>query len=117
MGQLPLEKAGRIRSNDLEGATGFGLSDCISCGCCAYVCPSHIPLVQYFNHAKGELSARTRAKLRNDAAQRLVEARTTRLEREAKEKAATNARRKAEREAAKATATAAAAAQVQEANT
>ncbi|MDP1613183.1 MAG: electron transport complex subunit RsxC [Sulfuritalea sp.] len=108
MGLLPLEMAGRIGAGDLDGATGFGLTDCIACGCCAWVCPSHIRLVQYFNHAKGELAARGRTKLRNDAARRLVEARAARLEREAKEKAAAAAKRKAERDAAKAKAAAAA---------
>ena len=28
------------------------LNDCFECGCCAYVCPSNIPLVQYFRVAK-----------------------------------------------------------------
>ncbi len=102
MGLLPLEMGSRIRAGDLEGATRFMLGDCISCGCCAYVCPSHIPLVQYFNHAKGELWAKERAKLRNEAAKRLVEARAVRLERETKEKAEAAARRKAERAAQKA---------------
>lgn len=31
----------------------FHLLDCFECGACAYVCPSHIPLVQYFRAAKG----------------------------------------------------------------
>ena len=30
----------------------FGLNDCFECGCCAYVCPSNIPLTQYFRIAK-----------------------------------------------------------------
>jgi electron transport complex protein RnfC len=111
MGLLPLEMGAHIRAGDLEGATKFMLGDCISCGCCAYVCPSHIPLVQYFNHAKGELWAKERAKLRNEAAKRLVEARAQRLEREAKEKAEAAARRKAERAAQKAKAAAEAQAQ------
>jgi Na+-translocating ferredoxin:NAD+ oxidoreductase subunit C len=102
MGLLPVEMSAHIRAGDLEGATKFMLGDCISCGCCAYVCPSHIPLVQYFNHAKGELWSKERSKLRNEAAKRLIEARTVRLEREAKEKAEAAARRKAERAAAKA---------------
>jgi electron transport complex protein RnfC len=106
MGLLPLEMAARIRVGELDGAVDFMLSDCISCGCCAYVCPSHIPLVQYFSHAKGELAARERAKLRGDAAKRLIDARVVRLEREAREKAAAAARRKAERAAAKAKAAA-----------
>jgi electron transport complex protein RnfC len=28
------------------------LMDCFECGACSYVCPSHIPLVQYFRLAK-----------------------------------------------------------------
>lgn len=109
MGLLPLEMGAHIRAGDLDGAVKFSLSDCTSCGCCAYVCPSHIPLVQYFNHAKGELWAKERTKLRNEATKRLVEARGSRLEREAKEKAEAAARRKAERDAAKALAAAEAA--------
>lgn len=31
---------------------GYHLMDCFECGACSYVCPSHIPLVQYFRLAK-----------------------------------------------------------------
>ncbi len=30
----------------------YNLDACFECGCCAYVCPSNIPLVQYFRLAK-----------------------------------------------------------------
>ena len=33
-------------------AEEFNLLDCFECGACTYVCPSHIPLVQYFRLAK-----------------------------------------------------------------
>jgi electron transport complex protein RnfC len=33
-------------------AEGYHLMDCFECGACSYVCPSHIPLVQYFRLAK-----------------------------------------------------------------
>ncbi len=33
-------------------ADEFHLMDCFECGCCTYVCPSHIPLVQQFRVAK-----------------------------------------------------------------
>lgn len=33
-------------------ATEFSLDQCFECGCCAYVCPSNIPLTQYFRIAK-----------------------------------------------------------------
>ena len=33
-------------------AASFHLNDCFECGCCSYVCPAEIPLVQYFRIAK-----------------------------------------------------------------
>ncbi len=36
----------------LPMAEEFNLMDCFECGACSYVCPSHIPLVQYFRLAK-----------------------------------------------------------------
>ncbi len=33
-------------------ANEFHLMDCFECGCCTFVCPSHIPLVQQFRVAK-----------------------------------------------------------------
>ena len=33
-------------------ATDYHLDQCFECGCCAYVCPSNIPLTQYFRIAK-----------------------------------------------------------------
>jgi len=33
-------------------AEHYHLNDCFECGCCAYVCPANIPLVQYFRIAK-----------------------------------------------------------------
>jgi len=33
-------------------AEQFLLGECFECGCCSYVCPSHIPLVQQFRVAK-----------------------------------------------------------------
>jgi electron transport complex protein RnfC len=112
IGLLPLEMARHVQADDLKGAVKYGLKDCIACGCCAYVCQSHIPLVQYFAHAKGALAAEDRARLRTEAAKKLATARSERLAQEAREKAEAAARRKAEREAAAAAkaATAAAAA-------
>lgn len=31
------------------------LADCMLCGCCSYVCPSHIPLSQLFAASKTQL--------------------------------------------------------------
>ena len=40
------------RTDDFEKLEQLGLSDCIECGCCDYVCPSSIPLTQNFVKAK-----------------------------------------------------------------
>jgi electron transport complex protein RnfC len=45
------------REYDLMGS-GFHLGDCFECGCCTYVCPSNIPLVQQFRVAKQVLRER-----------------------------------------------------------
>lgn len=102
MNLVPLEMSARIRAGELEAAVDWGLKDCISCGSCSYVCPAHIPLVHYFDHAKGELAARERARMKQEATRQLAEQRGQRLAREAREKAEAAARRKAERERAKA---------------
>ena len=99
-GLLPLEMAARTRIGDLDGVVKLGLMDCIGCGSCAYVCPAHIPLVQYFNYAKGEMAARDRAKQKQTETKRLAEQRTLRIEAIKRAKREAMARRK--REAAKA---------------
>ncbi len=86
MGLLPLEMAARIRAGDPGGAVDWGLKDCIACGSCSYVCPSHIPLVHWFNHAKGDLAARERLKLKNEATRKLADERSARLQRIARER-------------------------------
>ncbi|MCC4117756.1 electron transport complex subunit RsxC [Aromatoleum toluclasticum] len=95
VGLLPLEIAARVRAGEVEKAAGFGLADCIACGCCAYVCPSRIPLVQFFHHAKGELAARARGTQRNETIRTLTRAKAERLERDERDKAEALARRTA----------------------
>ena len=102
-GLLPLEMAARARTGDLQGAADFGLTDCVSCGSCSYVCPAHIPLVQYFNYAKGALTEQQRAKHKQDETKRLAAARSGRMEKIAQAKKDMMAKRKAELAAKKAT--------------
>jgi electron transport complex protein RnfC len=42
--------AAKRRYQEMEET--YHLNDCFECGCCSYVCPSNIPLVQYFRIAK-----------------------------------------------------------------
>lgn len=99
MGLTPLEMAARTRAEDLDGANEYGLRDCILCGCCSYVCPSHIPLVQYFQYAMGKRDERRSASRKNDYVKQLTEARSARLAEEEAAKAAAKAAKK--RKAAK----------------
>lgn len=94
-GLVPLEMAAFIRNDDLEGAVKLGLQDCISCGSCSYTCPSHIPLVHSFNYAKGKLTETQRTQHRQEETKRLAEARTIRMEAEAKAKREAMMRKKA----------------------
>ena len=56
--------------------------DCIECGCCAYVCPSHIRIVQRVRLGKGIVRAKmAEDRIKADLAKKKAEA-------EAAEKAA-----------------------------
>jgi len=52
---LPQQLYWHIRAGDFENTRKFDLFDCIECGCCDYVCPSHIPLVEHYRYAKGQI--------------------------------------------------------------
>ncbi|PAS97843.1 MAG: electron transport complex subunit RsxC [Candidatus Dactylopiibacterium carminicum] len=99
MGLLPMEIAARVAARDYDGAEKLQLDDCLSSGCCAYVCPSNLPLVHAFSHAKGEIWKRAQQKKRNEFTKQLAQARIERQAREARERAEAAARRKAERAA------------------
>jgi electron transport complex protein RnfC len=75
------------RSKNFGKVQEFNLFDCIECGCCAFVCPSHIPLVDYYRFAKTEIWDRERKKNAADEARVRFEARNERAEREKREKA------------------------------
>jgi electron transport complex protein RnfC len=83
-GLSPVEMAAFIRKDNLEGAAKLGVMDCFSCGSCSWICPSHIPLVHYFNYAKGMLNDLDRELRKNEHVKKLVEERTIRLEKAAK---------------------------------
>lgn len=61
----------------------------------ASVCPSNIPLVEYYRFAKSESAARQREKRKADVARKRYEFRLQRLEREKTERAANHEQKKA----------------------
>ncbi len=93
-GLSPLDMAAFIKKDKLDVSAKLGVMDCVSCGSCSWACPSHIPLVHYFNYAKGvlrDLDAETR---KSDRIKSLAEVRTIRLEKAAEAKRAALAARK-----------------------
>ncbi len=44
-----------LKAGNLDKARKFGLMDCIECGCCAFVCPAHINIVQRIRLGKALL--------------------------------------------------------------
>ncbi|HHW75884.1 MAG TPA: electron transport complex subunit RsxC [Xanthomonadaceae bacterium] len=97
MGLMPVEMSKRAQFDDWEGALAFGLNDCMACGSCAYVCPSRVPLLQYFAHARGALAAQRRAEQKARYTRHLLEQRQTRLERQARARVEAAAQRRAAR--------------------
>ncbi|GAB2587030.1 electron transport complex subunit RsxC [Nitrincola alkalisediminis] len=95
MGLMPLEMAANIRSGDLKRANTLGLSDCVGCGACSYICPSSIPLTHLFNYAKGELILQKKAQQKLEATKILAQRREARMERQARDREALMAARRA----------------------
>ena len=42
-----------LKTGNIEKAKSFGLMDCIECGCCAFVCPAKVNLIQRIRLGKG----------------------------------------------------------------
>jgi electron transport complex protein RnfC len=57
---LPQELLVAITSGDHGALETLGLADCIECGCCDVICPSHIALTERFRVGKRTLAERER---------------------------------------------------------
>jgi electron transport complex protein RnfC len=75
------------KAKDFGKAQEYHLFDCIDCGACSYVCPSHIPLVQYYRFAKSEIWEREKEADAANLARERHEFRQARIERDKQEKA------------------------------
>jgi electron transport complex protein RnfC len=76
---LPQQLYWHARAKAYERTQEFHLFDCIECGCCSAVCPSQIPLVQYYRAAKSEIRAAQKALFKSDRARVRFEFREKRL--------------------------------------
>ena len=78
---LPQQLNRFCRHDRWDDAADWGLAECIECGCCDFVCPSHIPLLEWFRHGKSELRRSGIEKAQAQAARARFEAREARLQR------------------------------------
>lgn len=52
IGLMPNKMFRYIKFGQYQNAMDYGLMDCKECGCCAFICPAHLPLVQGFKLGK-----------------------------------------------------------------
>ena len=62
MGLVPTQLMKYVKYAQLPEAETWGVLDCVECGCCQYVCPSKIPLVQWMRLGKSQVTALKRKK-------------------------------------------------------
>ncbi len=65
-----------LKAGNIEKAKSFGLMDCIECGCCAFVCPAKVNLIQRIRLGKGivrQMMAEEKAKAAAKATAEKVE--------------------------------------------
>jgi electron transport complex protein RnfC len=84
-----------LKGGSLDRAVHEGLTDCIECAACNAVCPSHIPLAEWFRLGRFEARDKANNKRLAAEARERFEARNLRLERIALEKEAKRAARQA----------------------
>jgi electron transport complex protein RnfC len=76
---LPQQILKAYENKNFEELGKLGLSECIECGCCDVVCPSHIPLVENFRKAKHFRTQEINSSELSNAAQKRYELKTQRL--------------------------------------
>lgn len=62
MSILPATISQAVENKRFDWAEQLNVMNCIECGSCSYVCPSHRPLNQHFKRAKIEIQAQLRKK-------------------------------------------------------
>ncbi|MDE8033853.1 electron transport complex subunit RsxC [Actinobacillus equuli subsp. equuli] len=82
VGLLPQQLYWFARSDDHDKSKEYHLEACIECGVCAYVCPSYIPLIQYFRQEKAKIAEIEEKAKKAEEAKIRFEAREARLQKE-----------------------------------
>ena len=101
MNLLPQQLYWFSRGKNFNKAQQHALFDCIECGCCDYVCPSDIPLVQYFRAAKADIREDNKNKQKAIESKLRFDARNERLQRDKREREEKRRAHKAKLQASK----------------
>ena len=78
-GLMPQELLRAVRDEDTARLDGLGVSECIDCGACDYVCPSHIHLAGRFQTGKQMLATAQLSRQQASIARARFETRNGRL--------------------------------------
>ena len=95
IGLLPQQLYWHTKSEQIDQAIAYNLLDCTQCNCCTIVCPSHIPLTDYFMRGKALYQKQQREQKQADIAKTRFEFRQMRLERNKQERKQLMAEKKA----------------------
>lgn len=101
MSLLPQQLFWHCRARNFEEAERYHLFSCIECGCCSYVCPSKIPLVQSFQYGKFQIRTEEEDQRRAETAQIRIARKAVRVEQANREAAERRAAALAKAQAAK----------------
>ncbi|HEX5421141.1 MAG TPA: electron transport complex subunit RsxC [Gammaproteobacteria bacterium] len=79
----PQQILGAAHGADFDALGALGLDDCIECGCCDVVCPSHIALTEQFRRAKHALGKHRQRRALSESADERFRRKERRREEEA----------------------------------
>lgn len=96
IGLLPQQLYWYTKHGQVDKALDYRLLDCTTCQCCSAICPSHIPLGNYFIKAQALYRQQQSEQKQSDIARERFEFRDFRLERNKQEKKVQMAQKKAE---------------------
>ena len=57
---MPALLAAYSEKGKYEECEQLGAMSCVECGCCTYVCPGKVPIVQYIRNSKGAINEQKR---------------------------------------------------------
>ncbi len=65
---MPMMISASAAHEDFERAQEYRAMDCMSCGCCSYICPAKKPIAQNIKFAKDMIAAKRMAERAAQAA-------------------------------------------------